>query len=111
MPEESKGDSALDEIRDTARSIAAEELKPAAAEIDRTRLCPRENMNVPGGAGFHGSNDRIRLANLAPVDDCAAGAAPAQAAISGYGFPPFHFRSRATSSESCPHTRSACRRL
>lgn len=27
-----------------------------------------------------------------------------------YGLPPFHFRSCATSSWSCPHTRSACRR-
>ena len=29
----------------------------------------------------------------------------------GYGLPPFHFRSCATSSESCPHTFSACRRF
>ncbi len=44
----------IDEIRDTARRIAAEKLKPAAAEIDRTRVYPRENMKVLGDAGFHG---------------------------------------------------------
>lgn len=41
-----------EEIRDTARRIAAEKLTPAAAETDRTRIYPRENMKVLGEAGF-----------------------------------------------------------
>lgn len=44
----------MEEIRDTARRIAAERLKPRAAETDRDRAFPRENMGALGEAGFQG---------------------------------------------------------
>jgi butyryl-CoA dehydrogenase len=43
----------MEEIRDTAKRIAAERLKPRAAETDRERTFPRENMKALGDAGFH----------------------------------------------------------
>jgi butyryl-CoA dehydrogenase len=44
----------MEEIKDTARKIAVEKLKPEAMELDRTRAFPRENMKILGGAGFQG---------------------------------------------------------
>jgi butyryl-CoA dehydrogenase len=43
----------MEEIRDTARRIAVEKLKPRAGETDRERTFPRENMKALGEAGFH----------------------------------------------------------
>jgi alkylation response protein AidB-like acyl-CoA dehydrogenase len=42
----------MEEIRDTARRIAAERMKPRAMETDRDRFFPRENMGELGDAGF-----------------------------------------------------------
>ena len=44
----------IEEIKDTARRISAERLKPRAAEADRDRAFPRENMEALGEAGFQG---------------------------------------------------------
>ena len=43
----------MEEVRDTARRIATERLKPRAVETDRERTFPRENMKELGEAGFH----------------------------------------------------------
>lgn len=43
----------MEEIRDTARRIATERLKPRAVETDRERTFPWENMKALGDAGFH----------------------------------------------------------
>jgi butyryl-CoA dehydrogenase len=43
----------MEEIRDAARRIATERLKPRAVETDRDRTFPWENMKVLGDAGFH----------------------------------------------------------
>ncbi|MBI5577286.1 MAG: acyl-CoA dehydrogenase family protein [Deltaproteobacteria bacterium] len=43
----------MEEIRDTARRIASERLKPRAAETDRGRVFPRENILALGESGFH----------------------------------------------------------
>ncbi|MHB1012876.1 MAG: acyl-CoA dehydrogenase family protein [Desulfobacteria bacterium] len=43
----------MEEIRDTARRIATERLKPRAVETDRARTFPWENMKELGDAGFH----------------------------------------------------------
>jgi alkylation response protein AidB-like acyl-CoA dehydrogenase len=44
----------IEEIKDTARRIAAERLKSRAAQADRDRAFPRENMEALGDAGFQG---------------------------------------------------------
>jgi butyryl-CoA dehydrogenase len=43
----------MEEIRDTAKRIAAERLKPRAVERDRERTFPWENMKALGDVGFH----------------------------------------------------------
>ena len=43
----------MEEIRDAARRIATERLKPRAVETDRERTFPWENMKALGDAGFH----------------------------------------------------------
>jgi butyryl-CoA dehydrogenase len=43
----------MEEIRDTARRIATERLKPRAVETDRERAFPRENIKALGEVGFH----------------------------------------------------------
>lgn len=48
------GKPGLEEIRDLARRIATERLAPHAAETDRDRAFPRENVKTLGEAGFQG---------------------------------------------------------
>ena len=71
-------------------------LAPASGFLDRTPACRHARFTV---------RETRTPPRPREVDGSPADPAPALAAVSVYGLPPFHFRSCATSSESWPHTR------